>query len=395
VAPARGAPATLPLGDPDLAETRSTETLAPGVTLTRIVRGTDPAAADEIDSTTRGPWQVAIVRVDPATARGHLRATYGPDLSRTEPTSELVAGAGALVGVNASFFHLGDPTSADPVGLGLYGGRLLSEPDPASTTEADVLVDAATNRLSYGRLSWSGRLRNTTTGRVLALQRLNRQPTVPSGCAQLVHQERCRQDGDVSLLTRELGAATPAGYGVEVVLGPRGCVRRTLLRRGTTLLTGQRSVQATGSDAAALLRVRRGGCLAQRSVLSREDGSLVRVGRSTFGVDGRYRLARAGRILVPSGPGTFYTRNPRTVVGTTRTGVVLIVTIDGRRTTSVGTSMQETADVVASLGLRDAVNLDGGGSTAMAVKGRLVNQPSGPEERPVADALVYVPAPFR
>ena len=38
-------PATLPLGDPDLVETRTVQQLAAGVTLTRIVRGTEPAPA--------------------------------------------------------------------------------------------------------------------------------------------------------------------------------------------------------------------------------------------------------------------------------------------------------------------------------------------------------------
>ena len=73
----------------------------------------------------------------------------------------------------------------------------------------------------------------------------------------------------------------------------------------------------------------------------------------------------------------------------------MIVTVDGRRTGSVGTTMRETAAVVRALGLRDAVNLDGGGSTTVSVRGALVNQPSGSAERAVGDALVYVDTPFR
>lgn len=69
------------------------------------------------------------------------------------------------------------------------------------------------------------------------------------------------------------------------------------------------------------------------------------------------------------------------------------MTVDGRRTTSVGTTMRETAGVARSLGLYDAVNLDGGGFTAMSVRGSLVNTPSGPVERPVGDALVYTESP--
>jgi hypothetical protein len=49
-ADAADAEPSLPLGDVDLVETRTTETLAPGVTLTRIVRGTEPAPPDQINT---------------------------------------------------------------------------------------------------------------------------------------------------------------------------------------------------------------------------------------------------------------------------------------------------------------------------------------------------------
>jgi len=114
-----------------------------------------------------------------------------------------------------------------------------------------------------------------------------------------------------------------------------------------------------------------------------------------FGVAGRYRLTKNGRIVVPSGTGSFFDRHPRTVAGTTSNGRIVLVTIDGRRTTSVGATLAETAAVAQSLGLKEAVNLDGGGSTTMAVRGQVVNQLSGSAERLVGDALVYVDAPFR
>ena len=54
-----------------------------------------------------------------------------------------------------------------------------------------------------------------------------------------------------------------------------------------------------------------------------------------------------------------------------------IVTVDGRRPGySVGISLAEAARLMKSLGARDALNLDGGGSTTMVVGGRVVNRPS-------------------
>src|SRR4051794_35486659 len=388
--------ASLPLGDADLAETRTVEPLAPGVTLTRIQRGTTPAEPDEIATTRRGPWRINMLTIDRAAARGHLRVTHGPDLSRTEPTTKLVRLSGALAGVNASFFSIDSAYPGAPVGLGMYGGRLLSEPASSlvSPNESDVLVDARTNKLSFGTYTWSGTVTNRRTGRVQRLEFLNHPPMVPRGCRTLVDQTQCIRAGDVSLFTHAFGARTPAGRGVEVVLAGNGCVVRTARHRGTRLTGRQTSVQATGRDTNSLLRVPIGGCLSRTVRLFAADGHRISLDRWVFGVSGRHRLATDYRVTVPTGPGPFYARNPRTVVGTTGTGQVVILTIDGRQVTSVGTTMEETAAVVRALGLRDAVNLDGGGSTAMSVRGALVNQPSGTTERPVGDALVYVDAPF-
>jgi exopolysaccharide biosynthesis protein len=52
-------------------------------------------------------------------------------------------------------------------------------------------------------------------------------------------------------------------------------------------------------------------------------------------------------------------------------------------------TLSESARVMRSLGARDALNLDGGGSTAMAVRGRAVSLPSDPSgERRVSDAIM-------
>ncbi|WBB70742.1 phosphodiester glycosidase family protein [Micromonospora sp. WMMD812] len=394
---AEAAAGTLPIGDADLTEVRTSSTLAAGVSLTRIVRGTEPAPADQINTTTRGPWVVNVLTIDPRRARGHLKATYGPDLSQVEKTTDLVRASGALAGVNASFFTFtaSQQYPGDPVGLGLFGGKLLSEPtaDPA---EVNFLVDANTNRATAGKLSWSGSVRNRQTGATLPLEFINHPPVVPAACAALADQTQCTVPGDVTQFTPEFAAATPSGAGVEVVLNRLGCVVRTSTTRGTALAAGQTSLQATGQETAALLAVASRGCLQRTSTLVDPDGEKFAVRPGLFGVNGRYRLTADGQIVVPAGaPGdSFFARNPRTIAGTTRDGKIVLATIDGRQTTSVGTTMAETAAVAQALGLHNAVNLDGGGSTTMAVGGALVNHPSG-AERAVGDALVYVAGRYR
>ncbi|HZC26366.1 MAG TPA: phosphodiester glycosidase family protein, partial [Actinopolymorphaceae bacterium] len=237
--------ASLPLGDPDLVETRTAQALAPGVTLTHIVRGTEAAPPDEINTTTRGPWVVNVLTVDPRLAHGRLEATYGPDLAQTEPTTDLVATAHALAGVNASFFTFtANPQfPGDPVGLSIAAGRLLSEPN-VDPNEADLVVDARTNRVLMGHLSWSGVIRNRETDATLPLEFIDHPPVVPAGCTDLVDPTMCTLPGDVVQFTPEWGVSTPSGPGVEVVLDRQGCVVHTSMTRGTSLATGQTSLQA-------------------------------------------------------------------------------------------------------------------------------------------------------
>ncbi len=84
------------------------------------------------------------------------------------------------------------------------------------------------------------------------------------------------------------------------------------------------------------------------------------------------------------------TRHPRTLVGTHADGSIWLVTVDGRQPRlSAGMSLFELRALVRRLGLRNALNLDGGGSTTMWVGGKIVNSPSdaaGP--RKVSDALI-------
>jgi len=85
-------------------------------------------------------------------------------------------------------------------------------------------------------------------------------------------------------------------------------------------------------------------------------------------------------------------RHPRTMVGITGNGHLLLVVVDGRQPGYAdGMSLFELRALARSLGCTDALNLDGGGSTTMVVAGEgsngVVNKPSGKVERPVPSIL--------
>ena len=69
-------------------------------------------------------------------------------------------------------------------------------------------------------------------------------------------------------------------------------------------------------------------------------------------------------------------RNPRTAIGYTRDNHLIMLTADGREGSSIGLTLVELANLMKELGCVNAMNLDGGGSTVMFVKGHVVNKPA-------------------
>lgn len=69
----------------------------------------------------------------------------------------------------------------------------------------------------------------------------------------------------------------------------------------------------------------------------------------------------------------------------------MIVTVNGRQPgVSVGMTLEELAELMIELGAVDAMNLDGGGSTTMVIRDRVLNIPSDGTERPVSNAIVII-----
>ena len=81
-------------------------------------------------------------------------------------------------------------------------------------------------------------------------------------------------------------------------------------------------------------------------------------------------------------------RNPRTAIGYTKDNDLVILTADGREGSSIGLTLWELAGLMRDLGCINAINLDGGGSTVMYVKGQIVNRPAQIGGIALSNALV-------
>jgi hypothetical protein len=168
-----------------------------------------------------------------------------------------------------------------------------------------------------------------------------------------------------------------------------GCRSVSLLKvDGQTLATNTKSRTALGFGE---------DWIRMRLVAAGEDWSEAR-----HALGGVPRLLDAGEVVVEpgaegSGRSFATARHPRTAVGLTAAGALIMATVDGRTSAGAGMSLVELAGWLQELGCQDALNLDGGGSTTLWVADApydgVVNYPSGDRqathagERQVASAL--------
>lgn len=110
-------------------------------------------------------------------------------------------------------------------------------------------------------------------------------------------------------------------------------------------------------------------------------------------------LLSRGRIDITTDEEVFFGStiprvHPRTAVGYTGSGALIILVVDGRQAASRGVNLVELATLMRDLDCEEAINLDGGGSSTLVVNGELLNRPTGGTyQREVMSALVVVTEP--
>ncbi|MFT7581686.1 MAG: hypothetical protein ACI9MR_003364 [Myxococcota bacterium] len=104
-------------------------------------------------------------------------------------------------------------------------------------------------------------------------------------------------------------------------------------------------------------------------------------------INGDATLVRDGNVVNCGGCGSG--RAPRTAIGMTADGRTLyLVVVDGRTSSSIGMTIDQLAAHMGTYGVHTAMNLDGGGSSTMWIKGvGVVNVPSDGSQRTVGNHL--------
>jgi hypothetical protein len=358
------------VAQPALADSVKTRQVVPGVTLRRITRET-------------GPWILSVLEVDLRRPELIVRGIRACDrlLGRERPSAiarRLRREGIDVVGVlNADFFDLRGGTGATESNV-IIDGEIVK-----AVTVTESPFDAFDNVHTQFGVTMTG-------APVLDRFHLNGRVRTPSGEWPLA-AVNAHAPGALALFTpwsdSAASATEPADSVARVRLlkvGGRGDTARYRVQssaRGDTaeVTTEETTVLvASGPALPVVERLRAGDRVDVIIGLAPDRGALRTL------VGGWPRIVQAGRnvaLEADSIEGTVprfsRARHPRSALGISRDSATLyLVAVDGRQETSVGMTLEELADAMIALGAYEAMNFDGGGSTALVVRDSIVNAPS-------------------
>lgn len=312
-----------------------------------------------------GSTAVHVLRIDPRDPKIMIRPVIPGDIGSGKETTSVVATRyDALAGINGGYFA----GSGAPLGMVVIDGEMVSAPLPRRS----VFGISRAGEPFINAFEFQGRVR-TMNNVSLWVSAVNRPPHA----------------GAVAVYTPRYGPLTPHVQTAAVIRD--GIVQQ--FASGRIMIPDRGYVLTVNQTEEELLT--RHLTIGQQVTIHFDfwpDMELI----SALG--GGPRLVKEGEPFVPFvwewfSSRIFSSRAPRTAVGITPQGKLIFVTVDGRSKRNTGMTLGELARLMVSLGAREAMNLDGGGSATMVVGGRTVNEPSGGAERAVGSALLILRAP--
>ncbi|MDR5709838.1 MAG: phosphodiester glycosidase family protein [Armatimonadota bacterium] len=315
-----------------------------------------------------GPQWMAILRVPRGS--GRLRVALAQDrVVGRERTSTIARRSGAVAAVNGGYFT----PEGDPLGGVMIEREWVSEPLPGRS----CLGITDTQEVVFDTLEWKAEA--VTGWGAIPIQGLN----------------RTRGSDEVVLFTPRFGSSPRTRLrGVEVVVSG-GIVQEVRETPPASVPSHGFVLSGHGAPGEPLTRLRPGEPVHVRIRAEPSSGDPRWQQVRDVLCGGPRLLRRAQPVPDPEGfPEAFlYRRHPRTAVGVDPDGTVILLVVDGRAPEhGLGMTIPELAAEMRRLGAVEALNLDGGGSTTLAVHGRVLNRPSDEAgERPVSDALLVLP----
>ena len=353
-----------------------TEVIAPGIEHLQIFRG------DKSDKDANGPWFINMLRIDPGRAR--LKMLHAMDEAvGLETVSSLAARYGALAAVNSGYFRTTGTYRGDSVGVQVLNGKLLSEPNDVRAAVGLIERDRKQD-LIFGHIRFDGQLVAGSHAKH-AIDGLNR----PRG------------DNELIIFTPEFHRTTLTDpNGLELLVRHGRIVEQRDLKGSSPIPVDGFVISVAGTARLwALAKLRVGTRVKLNIDWSPTETEQVNSWKQAANIigggpqlikNGHVEITNAVEKILPSFVSDYH---PRTAIAKLKSGQILLVTVDGRQPgESIGMSLTMLADLLLEFGAVEAINLDGGGSTTMVIKDKLVNKPSDAAgERPVSDAILVYP----
>lgn len=340
-----------------------------------VAGGLEPGKSGAYRMRLAGPREVVVYELPPGAPLQLRIAQAKGTLPGFSKLSNIAARRGAIAAINGDFgmasgrpghLYVRDGRLIQTSLLGADGKGLFIGPNGASIGHAQVQISA------------------NAGGRSVTIDRWNEgQPRL----------------GQIAAFTTDLAGLEEPAYGsCSVVLAPTdlshfgsaGELERTYRVRDW----GCRAIAPTGRDVTLAARA---GTKTARSLLALKDESRITISTSV-GVPwtqevlgGSHLLVEDGRLAVERCSAYLCHRHSRTGVGVRADGTVLLVVVDGRQGDSIGMTLTQFGRLFLHLDATQALNLDGGGSSEMLLRGRVMNDPSDGVERRVVSGLLVVP----
>jgi exopolysaccharide biosynthesis protein len=372
---------------------QKSEFIAPGVEHLQLTRGF------KSDKDATGPWFINMLRIDLSKAR--LRLVHAMDEAvGLETVSSMAARHGALAAVNSGYFRTNGTYRGDSIGIDVLDGKILSESNNARAA-LGLVEKNGTQEVIFGHVKFDGQLVTDSVWQWRRASGDNLKVRVPPTRQPINGLNRPRADNELIVFTPEFHRTTlTEPKGLEVIVR-RGRVVELRDLKGSSVIPADGFVISAAGTARdwALKNLRMGaGVQLDLNLSPVETMQADSWKRATSIIGGGPQLIKDGRVEITNAaekilPSFVSDGHPRTAIARLKSGQILLVTVDGRQPgESIGMSLTMLADLLIEFGAVEAINLDGGGSTAMVIRNKLVNKPSDATgERPVSDAILVYP----
>lgn len=353
-------------------ETSTKQTITQGVSLENIVR-----------FTTNGWYNINIMRIDLSNQYIKVDTLTNTDsIGKLTSTNTLASQQGAVGAVNASFFTPDGGSKGHPLG---------------TIVDAEGIKAASSDFNKYGDSMGTFSLTKLNEV-IMSYWKTQISLIAPNGTIIPVAQYNKLSGSkytDISIFDRKWGQ-TAVGASTEMP-----DIFQMVVEDGkvTQFLTAQPAVQIPQNGYVVVTRDSGGQTLQANYAI----GDSVAMNIVTNPDWTNAKMAVTGcSVLLQNGniPDNFsYVENstskhPRTAVASSQDGKQLIlVTVDGRQSSSIGMTQLELAQFMKEIGAWNALNLDGGGSTTMAARPlgensvQVMNSPSDGMPRSISTAI--------